>query len=146
MQIHKLGEKLMFFINDTRAANQLKQLGQVQSRDGPLSIFVKQCPPPKSSLQGNKQCAGVNSASWTGGRSGPGSRDDDDIMEEDPTEVVKVRVPACFLSVPFKTAFLMHSMVLFHSCFSHYWIPLFPDHSCLPNEIVLAKSISWKPR
>ena len=80
----------MFFINEGRAANQLKQLGQIQSRDGPLSIFVKQCPPPKGSAHGDKYNPKIESASWAGVRSGAGNSDYDDIMEEDPTEVVKV--------------------------------------------------------
>ena len=82
----------MFFINDTRAANQLKQLGQVQSRDGPLTVLVKPCPPPKGSGQGDRQDGGsrFESAQRGRGRGALGSRDGDEVMEEDPTEVVKV--------------------------------------------------------
>ena len=85
----------MFFVNDTRAANQLKQLGQVQSRDGHLSVFVKPCPPPKgSSGQGDRQDGASRFESAPRGRGrggGLGNRDGDEVMEEDPTEVVKVK-------------------------------------------------------
>lgn len=98
LQVHQLGEKVMFFVDDTRAANQLKQLGQVQTRDGPLTVLVKPCPPPKGSGQGEKQDGGSRFESGPRGRGrgrgrgGLGSRDGDEVMEEDPTEVVKVQV------------------------------------------------------
>ena len=93
LQIHQLGEKLMFFVNDTRAANQLKKLGQVQSRNGPLTVLVKPCPPPKGSGQSDKRDGESRfvSAPRGRGRGGHGNRDGDEIMEEDPTEIVKVQ-------------------------------------------------------
>lgn len=84
----------MFFVNDTRAANQLKKLGHIQSRDGPLAVLVKPSPPPKCSGQNEKRGGGSRfvSAPRGRGKGGLGSRDDDETMEEDPTEIVKVHV------------------------------------------------------
>ena len=93
-QVHQLGDKLMFFVNDTRAANQLKQLGQIQSRDGPLTVMVKPSPPPKGGGPGGKQEGGTRFESAPRFRV-KGVRDGDEVMEEDPTEVVKVRLYLC---------------------------------------------------
>ena len=81
----------MFFVNDIRAANQLKKLGQVQSRNGPLTVLVKPCPPPKGSGQTDKRDGGSRFVSTSRYRGrGLSNRDDDEVMEEDPTEIVKV--------------------------------------------------------
>ena len=78
----------MFFVDDSRAANQLKQLGQIQSRGGPLSVLVKPSPPPKRDRQAG---GGRFDSAPRGGMRGLASRDGDEVMEEDPTEVVRVR-------------------------------------------------------
>lgn len=86
----------MFFVNDSRAANQLKQLGQIQSRNGPLTVLVKPSPPPRSGRQDGGSGSGsggrgrFDSAPRVGMRGGLGGRDGDEVMEEDPTEVVRV--------------------------------------------------------
>lgn len=78
----------MFFVNDKRAANQLKQLGQVQTRDGTLTVLVKPSPPPRGGQADRQESGGrFESAPRFKGR---GGRDGDEVMEEDPTEVVKV--------------------------------------------------------
>lgn len=79
----------MFFVSDSRAANQLKQLGQIQSRGGPLTVLVKPSPPPKGDRQDG---GGRFDSAQRGGMRGLASRDGDEVMEEDPTEVVRVRV------------------------------------------------------
>ena len=90
--MHQLGEKLMFFVNDTKTANQLKKVGQIQSRDGPLVVLVKPSPPPKGGGKSDRQDSDrkFESAARGWGKGGLGSSDGDEIMEEDPTEVVKV--------------------------------------------------------
>lgn len=47
-QIHVINDKLMFFVEDARAANQLKRLGRMDTQDGSLHLIVKPCPPPRS--------------------------------------------------------------------------------------------------
>lgn len=47
-QIHVINDKLMFFVEDPRAANQLKRLGRMDTQDGSLRLIVKPCPPPRS--------------------------------------------------------------------------------------------------
>ena len=83
----------MFFIEEHRAANELKQL-----RDP--SVIVKPSPPPR---QGNRE-GGFNSRGGSRGRGGerggggrggwtervPLQRGDSDFMEEDCTEVLLV--------------------------------------------------------
>ena len=40
----------MFFVEESRAANQLKKLGELECRDDCLPIYVKPCPPPKGAI------------------------------------------------------------------------------------------------
>ena len=122
LQVHVMGDKLMFFIEDNRAASSLKKYGEMETRDGPLSIYVKPSPPPKGSSGGggrgggrggggggsdgsdSGESGGVGSyhqrqRGGRGNRRGRGgvfSRVDGDIsMEEDASAVVKVSVIFC---------------------------------------------------
>ena len=115
-----MGDKLMFFIEDNRAASSLKKYGEMETRDGPLSIYVKPSPPPKGSGGGGGRGGGRGggggggsdgSDSGEGGgvgsyhqrqRGGRGNRrgrggvfsrvDGDSLMEEDASAVVMVSV------------------------------------------------------
>ena len=45
----------MFFVEDSRIANQLKRLGKLESRDGTLLVIVKPCPPPRGAEDGDQR-------------------------------------------------------------------------------------------
>ena len=101
----------MFFIAESRAANQFKELTSIESRNGELSIFVKPSPPPRES-KGSANSRGGREVKATfgtahGGRRRPNDTDDisfgtsyggrrrpndaDDIsMQEDASEVIQV--------------------------------------------------------
>ena len=85
----------MFFVNDSRAAGELRELGTVQSKSGPLKIAVKPSDPPKGKRDGGGASGGFSSERYQRpprfARSGMNRSNDDDVsMDEDPTEVIKV--------------------------------------------------------
>ena len=45
----------MFFVEDSRIANQLKRLRSLESRDGDLLVLVKPCPPPRGAEDGDQR-------------------------------------------------------------------------------------------
>ena len=45
----------MFFVEDSRIANQLKRLRNLESRDGDLLVLVKPCPPPRGVEDGDQR-------------------------------------------------------------------------------------------
>jgi len=110
-QTHQLGDKVMFYIDDSRAANQLKSLGSIPSKDGDLRVVVKPSPPPKGldggggGDRGGGSRGGARPDSRRGGggaRSPLGSfferkRDEDDDMGGDVTmtenviEIIQVK-------------------------------------------------------
>ena len=88
----------MFFLEESRAAEELKNVGKIQSKDGPLNVLVKPSPPPKS-RDGGGGAMGGGGASGGGRPRQPAARfsqpmrtrsDDDTLMEEDPTQVLGV--------------------------------------------------------
>lgn len=108
-QIHVRGDKLMFFIEESHAAEQMKELRSIQSRDGALPIAVKSCPPPDSDGGRGGRGGGGGGDRRGGDRRGGASftrgkefgrrtfqRSDSDVMmEEDSAAVLLVRVPMC---------------------------------------------------
>ncbi len=42
----------MFYLDDNRAAQQLRELESIQSKDGQLRVLVKPSPPPKGATDG----------------------------------------------------------------------------------------------
>lgn len=84
----------MFFIAESRAANQLKKLASIESRNGELGVLVKPSPPPRGAKGGRevKETFGgmkANFGTAYGGRSR--TNDADDIsMQEDASEVIQV--------------------------------------------------------
>lgn len=87
LQIHQLGDKVLFFVEEPRAAEELKSLGKIQSKSGQLTVLVKPSGPPK----------GVHDSGRPSQRprfSQPPSLaaiDDDVLMDEDPSQVIIVR-------------------------------------------------------
>ena len=43
-----LSDKFMFFLENSRAASQLKRLGTIDVQDDSLPVIIKPCPPPRS--------------------------------------------------------------------------------------------------
>ena len=93
----------MFFVSENGAAHQLKRLRQIESRDGPLQVLVKPCPPPKLNRRSDTEDSGTSdSRNSFGGRRGGRivrggasrgtGRDGDEVMEEDPSLVIKVGI------------------------------------------------------
>ena len=87
----------MFFVEESRAANQLKKLGELDCRDGSLPILVKPCPPPRGAGEDGGQRPPRFNRSGRGGGSamragvtGRGRLDGDIQMEEDNTAVILV--------------------------------------------------------
>lgn len=104
-QVHQLGDKVLFFVEEHRAAQELKNVGNLPSKGGPLTIIVKPSGPPKNK-GGHDSSRGRGGSSRGGSSRGGSSRggsrftyegrrkgdDDDDIsMDEDPTQVLTVR-------------------------------------------------------
>ena len=98
-QVHSKGDKLMFFIEESRAANEMKRLGD-------SAIVVKPSPPPRGIGGGGGGGRGGGGerggGSWGKGGSGGWQNDsqgdrrvtvqrrESDMMEEDPTAVLLV--------------------------------------------------------
>ena len=106
----------MFFVEESRAANQLKKLGELECRDDCLPIYVKPCPPPKGAGEDGDQRPPRFSRPNRGGRGGTrggagrsGRLDGDIQMEEDNTAVILVR--CCLKSGHFKECRLVPSHV-----------------------------------
>lgn len=95
---------VLFFVEESRAANQLKKLGELECRDGSLPILVKPCPPPRGAGEDGDQRPQRFNRSGRGGGStirgggsairtgviGSGRLDGDVQMEEDNTAVILV--------------------------------------------------------
>ena len=96
----------MFFIEESRAANQLRQLGSIDTNKGSVTINVRPCPPPRGLDDDDRN---VRASSWNprggqAGRYGRGSsnrggiirrtdRAEGDItMEEDPSTALLVNI------------------------------------------------------
>ena len=90
----------MFFVEESRAAEQMRELKSIQSRSGPLPISVKQSPPPHSDGDGGGRGRGGSSSGggpmkrkegFGGGGRAPFKRRDSDVtMEEDSAAVLLV--------------------------------------------------------
>lgn len=87
----------MFFVEESRAAEQIRELKSIQSRSGPLPISVKQCPPPHGEGDGGGRGGGGSSGGpmkrkegFGGGRMPFKRRDSDVTMEEDSAAVLLV--------------------------------------------------------
>lgn len=47
VQVHTKADKVMFFINDSMAADSLKEVsGRIQSKTGPIKVIVHASDPP----------------------------------------------------------------------------------------------------
>ena len=95
--MHVKGDKVMFFVEESRAANQLKKLGELECRDGSLPILVKPCPPPRGAGEdGDQRPQRFNRSGRGGGGAirtgviGSGRLDGDVQMEEDNTAIILV--------------------------------------------------------
>ena len=97
-QVHSKGDKLMFFIEESRAANEMKRLGD-------SAIVVKPSPPPRGiggGGGGGGRGGGGERGGGSWGRGGSGGwqndsqgdrrvqRRESDMMEEDSTAVLLV--------------------------------------------------------
>ena len=89
----------MFFMEESRAAQELMSLGKIESKSGPLKLMVKPCDPPKGGAGGSGGHSGGQSGGQSRGvfaprsnfsHSGGRSIDDDISMDEDPSQVIKV--------------------------------------------------------
>ena len=113
-KVHVKADKLMFFVEESRAAEQLKELRSIQSRHGELPIAVKPSPPPRGeggSGSGGGGSSGVGGVGG-GGEGGPPWRKEgfsgrrmqqrgegDVTMEEDSAAVLLVSATVCLCSV-----------------------------------------------
>ena len=61
----------MFYVDDSRAADQLKSLGSITSKDGDLRVVVKPSPPPKG-VDGGSRGGGTRGGARTDSRRGGG--------------------------------------------------------------------------
>ena len=78
-------------MEEPRAAAELKSLGKIQSKDGPLNVIVKPSAPPKGVRDSGRQASGAEGQQFP--RRGPRPFGDDDIlMDEDPTQILTVRI------------------------------------------------------
>ena len=94
----------MFFVEEPRAAEQMRELKSIQSRSGPLPVSVKQCPPPHGEGDGGGGARGGGGSSgggpmrrkegFVGGRAPFKRRDSDVTMEEDSAAVLLVMLCA----------------------------------------------------
>ena len=98
-----MGDKVFFFLEEPRAAQELKNLGQLSCKDGPLTVLVRPSDPPRT--KGGGDSSSSRGAPSRGGPrfSNPGRRkgetDDDDIfMDEDPTQIITVSACECMQS------------------------------------------------
>ena len=56
LQLHVLGNKMMFFINGSEVAEALKEIdGKLQSESGPLRVFIKPSDRPQQSREGRSE-------------------------------------------------------------------------------------------
>ena len=93
----------MFFVEESRAANQLRQLGSIDTNKGSVNVYVKPSPPPRG-LDGDDRPAWNSRGGQTsrysrgGGNRGGSTRgffekaEHDVTMEEDPSAVLLVGV------------------------------------------------------
>ena len=91
----------MFFVEDSRAAEELSSLGKIQSKDGPLTLLVKHSDPPKGS-HGNdsgKHNSARGRGQWGRPRWNANKADDDVLMDEDPTQVLTVIIVYLFIFI-----------------------------------------------
>ena len=73
-KVHTGGDKLIFFIEESRAANQLKQLNGVDN----ITIYVKPSPPPHGMGSGGE---GTSRGGFKGGKGSGYQRMESDTME-----------------------------------------------------------------
>ena len=92
-----MGDKLMFFVEDSRVANELKRVQQISAAGRePLLVIVRPSPPPRGiGRGGNRDHHGrgmrdEDGGDWRG-REGPSAPFGGDArMEEDPKTVILV--------------------------------------------------------
>ncbi|KAL5463977.1 hypothetical protein EMCRGX_G032930 [Ephydatia muelleri] len=98
VQTHKIGDKLMFFVEDVRVADELKRIPPISvgGRE-PLPIIVRPSPPPRLGRGGDRDQSrgmrdgdgGGGGGGWRSDRGGLSAPFDGDAkMEEDPKTVV----------------------------------------------------------
>ena len=107
-QMHQLGDKVMFYLEDPRAAKELSNVKTITSKDGPLVVTVYPSAPPKGIHDGGR--GGGRGGGGGGGGGGhrrgaapyerhrdKGGMDssDDVVMEEGSAEVIQVHMCPC---------------------------------------------------
>ena len=102
MQTHQLGDKVMFYLQESAAAQQLNKLKSLPSKDGPLTVFVKPSTAPKGIHDdGGGRRGGGRGGRGGGQRRGAGpyqsdvggiSNSGDAIMQESHLDVIQVNM------------------------------------------------------
>lgn len=87
-------------MEESRAAQELKNLGEIKSKGGSLKILVKPSPPPKGSRESDVEPSAAGYQRPTFSQSAMRRNDGDVLMDEDPTAVVTVRKATHSIWVP----------------------------------------------